>query len=113
MSERLPILGGTLDLIVMKALREAGCLHGFGIMNFLSRATDGAFDFDDPPIYQSLRRLEELGWVEGQWAARSETGRRAKLFRLTGAGEEALRREEDRWRAFVAAVAQLEPSPDA
>ena len=43
-------------------------------------------------LYPALYRMERRGWVEAEWGT-SELGRRAKLYRITGAGRAQLAAE--------------------
>ncbi len=54
-------------------------------------------------LYPALYRLEDRGWVKSRWGT-SESGREAKLYSLTRAGEKRLAEEDREWRVFSAAV---------
>ena len=57
---RLPVLKGTLDLLVLRALSWSP-MHGFEIVSWLERAAGGSLDVDDSALYQAVYRLEERG----------------------------------------------------
>ena len=55
-NEPLPLLKGTVDLLVLKAL-TLGPMHGFGIALWLEEHSSGTLNMDDSATYQVLHRL--------------------------------------------------------
>jgi transcriptional regulator len=96
---------GTVDLLVLKALTW-GPMHGYAILAGLRRATDGALRIEDAALYPALHRLEARDFVEAEWGL-SENNRRARYYRLTARGRQALRREAESWTRYVALVAKV------
>ena len=96
------ILRGTLDLLILQALRW-GPAHGYGVARWIEQATDDALAVGEGTLYPALHRLEERGWVAASWGA-SETNRRAKYYALTKVGRAQLRVEADDWRRYAKAV---------
>lgn len=101
----LPLLKGTLDLLVLKAL-SWGANHGYGIATWLERSSDGDLDVDDSALYQALHRLEGRRLVEAEWGV-TENNRRARYYRLTAAGERHLREESDTWFRYTRSVSAI------
>ncbi|MGE0554941.1 MAG: PadR family transcriptional regulator [Gemmatimonadales bacterium] len=101
----LDLMQGTLDLMVLKAL-EGGWRHGYDVMAWLREATDGQLKLEDAALYPSLHRLEARGLIESEWGL-SENNRRAKFYRLTVAGQRALKAESTTWREYVALVGRV------
>ena len=93
--ESLPLLKGTVDLVVLKALTW-GPMHGFGISSWLQQQSVGAVAIDDSAMYQVLHRLEARDLIEAEWGV-SENNRKARYYRLTPAGRRYLRAEIDAW----------------
>lgn len=62
----LPLLKGTLDLLVLKALTW-GPMHGYGIASWLRARSGRALDVEDSPLYQALHRLEGRRLVKAEW----------------------------------------------
>lgn len=91
MSEPLPILKGTLDVLVLKALAFAP-MHGFEIVSWLEQRSGGSFDVDDGALYYALHRMEERDFVSSEWR-QTENNRRARYYRLRSAGRAHLSRE--------------------
>jgi transcriptional regulator len=105
MSEKLPLLKGTLDLLILKAL-SVEPTHGYGLAVWLEARSGGALDVDDSAIYQSLRRMESRGWVSAEWGI-SENNRRARYYELTPAGRRHLADERDTWQRYAESVAGI------
>jgi len=99
------LLHGTLDALVLKTL-AGGPRHGYGIARYLEDATEGAVAIEEGSLYPALYRLERRGLLESSWAP-SETGRRAKFYRLTREGRTQLARETKAWAEFSAAVSRV------
>jgi PadR family transcriptional regulator PadR len=98
---RTPLLQGTLDLLILKAL-ATGDLHGLGVSRRIQQMTAGTFAVQPGSLFPALHRLEESGWLDARWQA-SENNRRAKYYTLTKAGRRQLADEIDQWNriAFV------------
>jgi transcriptional regulator len=99
------LLHGTLDALVLKTLAGAP-RHGYGIARYLEEATEGAVLVEEGSLYPALYRLERRRLLEAEWRP-SETGRRAKFYRLTREGRAELARETRAWAEFSAAVSRV------
>ena len=102
-AERLALLQGTLDLLILKALALEP-RHGLGIARRIEQISGGTFEVKPGSLFPALHRLEERGWCAGEWIE-SENRRRAKLYRLTDAGRAQLAEEARSWERIVAAMA--------
>jgi len=102
MTSSLPILQGTLDLLVLSVLLP-GRLHGYGIATRVHERTSGDLAIPDAALYQALHRLERQDLVEAEWRA-SDNNRRARYYTLTAAGRKRLREETANWRRYARAV---------
>ncbi|MEX1257763.1 MAG: PadR family transcriptional regulator [Gemmatimonadota bacterium] len=96
---------GTLDILILNSLR-AGPMHGYAIGRRLRERSEGVLDVEEGALYPALHRLEGRGLLRASWA-KTETGRRAKFYRLTPEGEARLERLSERWRVFSGAVNQV------
>jgi len=103
--DELQLLQGTLDLLVLRALDD-GPRHGYAIAKWIASASGEALRVEEGSLYPALYRLEEKGSLASEWQT-SETGRRARVYRLTRRGRRALGSETSQWRAFAAAVAKV------
>ncbi len=82
-------LQGSLDLLVLKTLSQRGKLHGYGIVLHIQRASEDLLRVEEGSLYPALHRMQQSGWIASEWAL-TETGRRAKYYRLTPAGRKRL-----------------------
>lgn len=101
---KMDLLRGTLDLLILRAL-STGPLHGLGISRRVAQMTEGAFDVKPGSLFPALYRLEEQGWLKGEWGE-SENNRRAKFYRLSAAGRRQLQEETRSWEAISVAIAK-------
>ena len=96
----MELLRGTLDLLVLEGLRDGRELHGFALQEWLRERSAGAFEVEEGALYPALYRMADRGWLASEWGV-SDTGRRAKYYRLTPDGEAALEAQRERWHAYV------------
>ena len=108
-ADRLSILRGTLDILVLKAL-SGRPLHGFEISLWLDEHSDGSLHLDDSALYQCLHRLEDRGHVAGEWGT-SENNRRARFYRLTASGRAHLSGESGRLVAYARTILSMLGTP--
>jgi len=99
------LLGGTLDLLILRTL-NAGPAHGLFIAQCIERRSDDVLLVEQGSLYPALYRLESRGWIDADWGI-SDTHRRAKFYRLTRAGRRRLAVETSRWDALADAVARV------
>lgn len=106
-SAPLPLLRGTLDVLVLRTLADAGePLHGYGVVSRLESASDGALRIEDGALYQALHRMAERGWVESDWG-HADSGKRARFYTLTSDGRTQLRTESATWVAYAEALLRV------
>ncbi|MEQ9400277.1 MAG: PadR family transcriptional regulator [Longimicrobiales bacterium] len=105
MGESLPLLKGTLDLLILKALSVEPA-HGYGLVNWLEARSGGALEVEDSALYQALHRMEARGWIDAEWGV-TENNRRARYYTLTSAGRAHLAEESETWARYAASVADI------
>lgn len=103
--ERLDLLQGTLDMLVLKGL-TGGPRHGYAIARWLEDTTDDALSVEEGSLYPALHRMVGRGWVTSEWGL-SENNRRARYYTLTPKGRAQLRTETAKWTRFVDAIATV------
>lgn len=101
----LELLQGTLDVLMLKAL-SWGPQHGYGVAELIRMRSGEALNVEEGALYPALHRLERRGWLESEWGV-SENNRRAKYYRLTGAGRAQLRASTQNWLAYADAVTRV------
>ena len=96
---------GTLDILVLRTL-EGGPLHGYAIGRSIREGSEGVLAVEEGALYPALHRLERRGLLESRWG-KTDTGRRAKFYRVTDAGASFLATEAARWTEYSDAVTAI------
>lgn len=105
-SERVELLQGTLDLIVLRALLTMGPQHAYALAARLQQVADHEFELNQGTLYPALVRLEQKGWVRATWQ-KTENNREAKYYAITAAGTKAVAKQAERWRRLAGLVDKL------
>lgn len=99
------LLRGTLDLLILRTL-DLQPLHGLAIADRIQQATRGTFRVQPGSLFPALHRLEEGGWISGEWTVTGDS-RRIKTYALTAAGRRHLAAERRNWARIVTAMTQV------
>lgn len=94
--DKLDLLQGTLDVMVLQTLDAMGPRHGYGIARRIEQISDDQVLLNQGTIYASLVRLQQRGWIEAEWG-KSETNRKAKFYAITAAGRQELASQTKEW----------------
>lgn len=105
MAQTNDVLRGTLDLLILRTLKPQP-MHGWGISQRIGDLSREALQVGQGSLYPALQRLEQRGLIVSEWRA-SDNNRRAKYYRLTASGRDALGEETAHWRRYVAAVEHI------
>src|SRR5688572_13001077 len=98
-------LHGTLDALILKTL-TFGPRHGYAIASWLREQTDEELRVEDGSLYPALYRMERDGLVDAEWDT-TESGRKAKFYRITDQGRKRLRAETKEFAGFVKMVSPI------
>ena len=104
--KRSAVLQGTLDLMVLQTLASLGALHGYAIAERIEQVSGGTLHLNMGTLYPSLMRLEQRGFVKGEWGVTSNN-RKARYYRITPAGRRGLTNEKRGWDRMVLIMDQL------
>jgi transcriptional regulator len=102
MNQKLDLLQGTLDLLILRTLL-GGAAHGHAIAKHIQKTSEELLQVETGSLYPALHRLEAKGWVEANWEL-SDKGKRARYYKLTREGRKQLSSERSRWDAFARAI---------
>lgn len=102
---RLDVLQGTLDLLILRALRT-DVMHGWAISERIQQISQDVLQVNQGSLYPALHRLEHRGWIKAEWGV-SELGRRARFYALTSAGRKQLEVEAENWSRLTEAIARV------
>jgi PadR family transcriptional regulator, regulatory protein PadR len=106
--ERIALLQGTLDLLILKTLVLGPC-HGQGVARAIQRQSEDVFLVDHGSLYVALQRLEDKKWIRAKWGV-SENNRKARFYSITAKGREQLVEKTTEWRRLTRAMGLiLEP----
>jgi PadR family transcriptional regulator, regulatory protein PadR len=103
--DRIQLLQGTLDLLVLQTL-VFGREHGHGIATSIQRSADDELLIDHGSLYPALQRLERAGFIASDWGT-SDNNRRARYYTLTRAGRRHLVAETHRWETMVRVISRV------
>jgi PadR family transcriptional regulator, regulatory protein PadR len=104
-SERVALLQGTLDLLILRTL-VFGPQHGQGIARTIEQQAEDALLVDHGSLYPALQRLEARGWIGAEWGT-SDNNRKARFYTLTKAGKKQLTAQTQQWRRLAAAIGRV------
>ena len=99
------LVQGTLDMLVLKTVAR-GAMHGYAIAEFIQATSNSVLRVEEGALYPALHRLELRGLLASDWGV-SDNNRRAKYYRLTGAGRKQLNAEAERWSRMTSAIALI------
>jgi PadR family transcriptional regulator PadR len=104
-NDRIELLQGTLDLLVLRTLL-LGPVHGHAIAKAIERNSEEVLLVEQGSLYPALHRLIKRGWVSAE-AGISENNRKAKFYRLTTRGRKQLAIETTKWGKLAHAIARI------
>ncbi|MES2304282.1 MAG: PadR family transcriptional regulator [Gemmatimonadota bacterium] len=105
----LPVVKGTLDVLVLKALSWQP-MHGFEVTAWLEARSGKRLALEDAALYQALYRMEKKGLVKAEWGV-TEHNRRARYYRVTDLGAEQLLQQMNDWLEYADTVTSILTDP--
>jgi PadR family transcriptional regulator PadR len=99
------LLKGTLDLLILRTL-DLGAMHGSAIADRIAQITKGTFQVKAGSLFPALHRLEQGGWIRGEWQQSTEA-RRVRCYTLTADGRRQLASEKTNWKRVVQAMERV------
>jgi PadR family transcriptional regulator, regulatory protein PadR len=103
--DRIELLQGTLDLLILRTLRLRPS-HGHAIAKAIERGSDDVLQVEQGSLYPALHRLIKRGWIAFDEGT-SENNRRANFYYLTPKGRKQLEIEISRWDKLARAIAGI------
>ena len=100
-----PLLPGTLELVVLQLLK-AEPTNGYDLSLRIQAVTRDVLNVNAGSLYPALYRLEKRGLVKAKWAG-TQSGRRAKVYSVTKAGQKHLVDERETWERFAGALSAI------
>jgi PadR family transcriptional regulator PadR len=103
--ERVELLQGTLDLLILQTLRLSAA-HGHAIAKAIERNSHDVLQVEQGSLYPALHRLIKRGWISSKEGI-SENNRRANYYQLTAKGRKQLDLETRKWNKLAGAIARI------
>ena len=103
--ERLDLLQGTLDLLILRTL-IFGPEHGQGIARAIQQTSEDELLVEHGALYPALQRLEQRGWIVAEWGT-SANNRKARFYTLTRLGRKQLVTQTAKWRRLAVAIGRV------
>lgn len=104
--QKLDLLQGTLDLMVLQTLAAMGQQHGYGIARRIEQVSGNEVLLNQGTIYAALVRLEQRGWICSNWGV-SGNNRKAKFYAITAAGRRQLARDTRYWARLTGVMDRM------
>ncbi len=101
----LPVVKGTLDVLVLRALQWAP-MHGFEITSWLEERSSNSLEVEDSAVYQALYRMEERELIEAEWGV-TENQRQARYYKITPQGRAHLKAQTAQWLRYSETVTTI------
>ena len=108
--DKLDLLQGTLDLMVLQTLAGMGPQHGYGIARRIEQVSGDEVLLNQGTIYASLVRLQQRGWISAEWGV-SDNNRKAKFYTITKAGKRQVQAERSHWTRLAAVMGRVLAAP--
>jgi PadR family transcriptional regulator PadR len=108
--EKLDLLQGTLDLLVLRTLATMGPMHGYGIARRIEQVGADALILNQGTIYAALVRLQQGKWIDAEWGT-SDNNRKAKYYEITARGRKRLLAETANWQRVSGVVHRILGAP--
>jgi transcriptional regulator len=89
-------------MLILRTL-AAGPMHGYGIARRIKQCSDDVLEVEEGSLYPALNRMLIKGWLRAEWGV-SETGRKARFYRLTSEGRKQLTSEANEFNKLVSAI---------
>ena len=101
----LPVVKGTLDVLVLRALQWAP-MHGFEITSWLEERSANSLEVEDSAVYQALYRMEERELIAAEWGV-TENQRQARYYKITPQGRAHLKAQTAQWLRYSETVTTI------
>jgi PadR family transcriptional regulator PadR len=106
MDDKLDLLQGTLDLMVLQTLAAMGEQHGYGIARRIEQISGDQVLLNQGTIYAALVRLQQRRLIKASWGT-SENNRKARYYSLTLRGRKHLEERAETWQRLTSVMERI------
>jgi len=97
------LLRGNTEALLLFLVNELENAYGYRIIKEVEKRSLGYFQFKEGTVYPALRKLENVGLIQGEWQE-MPNGQERRYYRITEKGRESLRNKLAMWENFTAAM---------
>jgi transcriptional regulator len=108
--EKLDLLQGTLDLMVMQTLATMGPQHGYGLARRIEQVSGDTVILNQGTIYAALVRLQHRRLIKAEWGT-SDNNRKARYYSLTARGRSQLEKRAANWQRIASVMERIFDQP--
>ena len=112
MDDKLDLLQGTLDLMVMQTLSTMGPQHGYGVARRIEQVSEDKIILNQGTIYAALVRLQQRRLIKAEWGT-SDNNRKARYYSLTARGRKQLEERSANWQRISDVMERIFNQPAA
>src|SRR5205814_7262152 len=106
MNEKLDLLQGTLDLMVLRTLAAMGPQHGYGVARRIEQISGDTVVLNQGTIYAALVRLLQRRLTKAEWGT-SDNNRKARYYSLTPRGRKHLEERAETWQRLTSVMERI------
>lgn len=106
MNDKLEIVPGTLELLILRTLEAMASMHGYGIARRIEQLGQEGLLLNEGTVYAALVRLQQDGLISAEWGT-SENGRSARFYTITKSGRARAAVAMRNWERTVLMVARI------
>lgn len=104
-SEPRDLFPGALEMMVLRLLKREP-MHGYALVQRIQQASRNLLQVEEGSLYPALHRMEQHGWIAAEWQM-TPANRRARVYRLTRAGETQLAEQREKWARLTKGVSKV------
>ena len=97
---------GTLEMLILKALKRFGPMHGYGIAKSIQQGSEDVLKVEEGSLYPALQRILMKGWATAEWV-QSGPRRRSRVYHLSAEGRKHLVAEISDYRRVSRAIERI------
>jgi len=94
---------GNTEPLLLFLVNDLGNTYGYQLIKEIGRRSEGFFHFKEGTVYPALRKLENNGFLQGEWRE-MPNGQERRYYRITKKGKQVLEEKLVVWQSFSTAI---------